>query len=77
VAPRASQWYRWSVRDDPATLRTTADAGRTLPSYGPAWDAAIEYGVDVTLLERNLTLTPSERLSQLDDMLRLYFAVKR
>lgn len=62
---------------DPATLRTTEDAGRARPSYGPAWDAAIEFGVDVTLLERNLALTPSERLHQLDDMLRLYFAVTR
>jgi hypothetical protein len=56
-------------------LRTTENAGRALPSCGPAWNAAIEYGVDVTLLERNLMLTPSERLQQLDDMLRLYFAV--
>lgn len=57
------------------TLRTTADAGRTLPSYGPAWDAAIEFGIDVTLLEHNLALSPSQRLQQLDEMLRLYFSV--
>lgn len=62
---------------DLAALQTTEDAGRSLPSYGPAWDAAIEFGVDVTLLEHNLALTPSERLQQLDEMLRLYFSVRR
>jgi hypothetical protein len=65
------------VRSDLAKLRTTEDACRTLPSFGPAWDAAIAYGIDVTLLERNLELTPSERLLQLDDMLQLFFAAQR
>ena len=65
------------MRNDPATLQTTEDAGRALPSHGPAWEAAIEFGIDVTLLERNLSLTPTERLQQLDDMLRLYFALPR
>jgi hypothetical protein len=63
------------VNEQLDTLRTTADAGRTLPSYGPAWDAAIEFGIDVTLLEHNLALSPSQRLQQLDEMLRLYFGV--
>jgi hypothetical protein len=65
------------VHEHLAALRTTADAGRTLPSYGPAWDAAIEFGIDVTLLEHNLALSPSERLLQLDEMLRLYFSIAR
>ena len=66
-----------SVHEQLGALQTTADAGRTLPSYGPAWDAAIEFGIDVTLLEHNLALSPSERLLQLDEMLRLYFSVAR
>jgi hypothetical protein len=41
------------------------------PNRGPAWDAAIEFGIDVFLLEANLALTPEQRLMQLDDMLRL------
>lgn len=41
-------------------------------SYGPDWDAAIAYGIDVTLLERNLALTPTERLLQLQQMTELY-----
>ena len=60
-----------------ANLRTTEDAGRALPSYGPNWDAAISFGIDVTLIEHNLALTPTERLRQLDDMLATYFALRR
>lgn len=32
------------------------------PSYGPDWDRAIELGIDVAQLERNLSLTPEQRL---------------
>ncbi|MFY0535951.1 hypothetical protein [Nannocystis pusilla] len=32
------------------------------PSYGPDWDRAIELGIDVAQLERNLALTPEQRL---------------
>lgn len=35
------------------------------PSYGPDWDAAIEMGVDIAALERNLALTPEQRLVRL------------
>ena len=41
-------------------------------SYGPDWDAAIDYGIDVTLLEHNLSLTPTERLEQLQQMTEVY-----
>jgi hypothetical protein len=51
---------------DPAELQTTEDAGRSLPSYGPAWDAAIEAGIDVTMIEHNLRLRPAERLAQME-----------
>jgi hypothetical protein len=46
------------------------------PSYGPDWDAAIEAGVDVSLLEENLQLTPTERLEQLQRMTELYEALR-
>jgi hypothetical protein len=36
-----------------------------------AWRAAGAQGVDLLLLERNLALTPAERMQQLEDMLRL------
>lgn len=48
---------------------------RTQPSYGPAWDAAIEFGVDVSLIEANLALSFEERLIQLESMQRLYQAL--
>lgn len=37
----------------------------------PDWQAAIEMGIDVVLLESNLALTPAERVRQLGDMLTL------
>ena len=42
------------------------------PSYGPDWDAAIAYGLDVSLLEHNLSLTPTERLEQVQEMTELF-----
>ena len=45
---------------------------QAFPSYGPEWDAAIEAGVDVSLLEENLLLSPTERLEQLQRMSELY-----
>lgn len=57
-------------------LSSKADAGKMLPSYGPHWDEAIAQGTDVTLLERNLQLTPTQRLQQLDDMLTTFAALR-
>lgn len=39
------------------------------PSYGPDWDRAVEMGIDVSLLLENLTLTPAQRLAQIEDLL--------
>lgn len=43
----------------------------------PAWAAAVDAGIDVTLTERNLGLTPDERLAQLDAMLKLIYEARR
>lgn len=43
-------------------------AREQLPSYGPDWDRAIAYGVDVTLLLESLALTPTERLLRLQQL---------
>ena len=51
------------------TFETLADSPRD--RLGPAWRAAVDHGIDVTLLERNRRLTPDERLAQLDEMLAL------
>ncbi len=45
---------------------------RRLPSYGPAWDAAIEYGIDLAQTELNLALTPEQRILQLEALLALH-----
>lgn len=62
-----------SVLDDELDRRTVL---RKLPSYGPAWDAAIEYGIDVVQLEENLALTPEQRILQLEALLRLHEAIR-
>jgi hypothetical protein len=41
-----------------------------------AWQRAIDYGIDVSLLSDNLRLTPDERLQQLVAMQRLLDAVQ-
>jgi hypothetical protein len=41
------------------------------PSYGPAWDRGVELGIDVGELERNLKLTPEQRILQHQRLLRL------
>jgi hypothetical protein len=37
----------------------------------PAYDAAVAYGIDVSQLEYNLSLTPSDRLRQHESALEL------
>jgi len=39
------------------------------PDYGPDWRAAIDAGIDVFQLERNLRLTPEQRIVQHQDAL--------
>jgi len=39
-----------------------------LPSYGPDWEAAIDFGIDVTLLLENLSLTPGQRLRRMQQV---------
>ena len=51
-------------------------ARRHIPSSGAAWDAAVDYGVDVTLLLENLTLTPAQRLAQLQGVVRLHAVLR-
>ncbi len=37
---------------------------RRHPSYGPDWDQAIEFGVDVSMIESNLAMTFEERFRE-------------
>lgn len=62
---------------DPMLLTFENLAEHLRSEGGPAWQAAIEYGIDVTLLERNLALSPTDRMRQHDEALRLYFETRR
>jgi hypothetical protein len=37
---------------------------RKQPSYGADWDAAIEFGIDVSMIEENLQLSYEERFRE-------------
>ena len=52
-------------------------AKAALPSYGPGWDAAIRYGVDVTMLLENLALTPTQRLHRLHQVAEFHEMLRR
>jgi hypothetical protein len=56
---------------DPSQLDFDQLAQAFARAGGEAWRAAGAHGVDLLLLERNLALTPAERMQQLDDALRL------
>ena len=43
-----------------------------LPSFGPDWEAAIDYGIDVSLLFENLGLTPAQRLERLQKLVEFH-----
>jgi hypothetical protein len=62
---------------DPADLTFETLAAEQRTRGGPAWCAAVDAGIDVTLTERNLALTPDERLMQLDAMLQLIHDARR
>ncbi|MEE9293778.1 MAG: hypothetical protein V3W34_02275 [Phycisphaerae bacterium] len=44
---------------------------------GRAWQAAMDYGIDVSLLEHRLTLTPAERLARHQQALQLVRAMRQ
>jgi hypothetical protein len=46
------------------------------PDAGPAWRAAMEYGIDMNLIELNLERTPWERLLANESALALMRAVQ-
>ena len=56
---------------------TPIAAARSLPSYGPEWDAAIELGVDVTMILHNLERSPGQRLAQAAQHQRFIDEVQR
>lgn len=47
------------------------------PDAGPAWRAAVEMGMDMSLIEQNLEISPWERLLQNDRALALARVMER
>jgi hypothetical protein len=43
---------------------------------GPAAKAALEFGIDLTLTDQNLALTPSQRLKKLQDSVNALEALR-
>jgi hypothetical protein len=66
----------WSVSASEAKRSKLSLSGErlrgTLPSFGPHWDFAITQGLDVSLLLENLTLTPAQRLSRLQQVVAFH-----
>jgi hypothetical protein len=46
------------------------------PCHGKAWQAAIDYGIDVNQIEYLLTLTPTQRLERHAQALELVLAMR-
>ncbi|MFL5321461.1 MAG: hypothetical protein ACJ790_17500 [Myxococcaceae bacterium] len=64
-------------KEHPDSVGFPSEWNRTaFPSYGPDWDAAIEYGIDVSLLLENLARTPTERLERLQQMVDFHEALR-
>lgn len=55
----------------PAELRAA------FPSAGPDWDRAVDAGIDVSLLEENLALTPLQRLQRLQALVDATDALRK
>ena len=56
----------------PPRVHGTISAAPSPP--GPAWQAAIDFGLDMSLVEENLALTPAERLGLLAEMQKTFEA---
>jgi hypothetical protein len=61
---------------DEATLAQMNGQYVMPPDAGPAWRAAYEAGIDMSLIEENLRLTPWERLVANDSALSLVRAIE-
>lgn len=46
------------------------------PDAGPAWRAAMEAGIDMSLIEASLKLTPAERLAELEQVVNFLLEVQ-
>ncbi len=47
------------------------------PDAGPAWRAAMEAGIDMSLIEHALTLTPEQRLAEHQQVIDFLLTVQK
>ncbi len=57
-------------------MKALKSMSHTAAEEMPAYQAAVEYGIDVSQLEYILTLTPTERLKRHDAALALVLAAR-
>ncbi len=75
AVPRYSYSMSTSLESEPRGF--PSDWAKTeFPSYGPNWDKAIAYGIDVSLLLENLALTPTERLARLQQVVQFHVLLR-
>jgi hypothetical protein len=62
----------------PAELAAELSAGYQCPAdAGPAWREAVRMGMDMSLIESNLEMTPWERLLQNDSFLQFVEEIRK
>lgn len=65
-------------RDNPDSVGFASEWARErFSSFGPDWDAAIAYGIDVSLLLENLSLTPAQRLRRLQQVVEFHEQLRK
>ena len=61
---------------DAATLAQINGEYAMPPDAGPAWRAAHESGIDMSLIEYSLTLTPEQRLAEHQQVINFLIEVQ-
>jgi hypothetical protein len=61
---------------DEATLAQMNGEYAMPPDAGPAWRAAHEAGIDMSLIEESLKLTPEERIAELQRVVNFLLEVQ-
>ena len=67
--------YSWNVLDD-VTIEALNRGYVCPPDAGPAWRAACDYGLDMSLVEGALGKTPEQRLDEHQHALNLLLEIE-
>ena len=75
IAASSAIEYRWPVLDD-AIIDGLNRGYVCPPEAGPAWRAACDYGLDMSLVEAALEMTPEQRLQERQHALNLLLEIE-